>query len=86
MNIHELIKLIDKAAEGIDDFEKGAVGSNGYGFVFRNYDSNLSYVTLIGSSKICGAGSMRNFINNFKKNSIETIEEIYELIKKKKQS
>ncbi|MFX1399536.1 MAG: hypothetical protein ACFFAS_21120 [Promethearchaeota archaeon] len=78
MNIQNLIKLINKAAECIDDFKKGAVGSNGYGFVFKDLNSNLPYVIRIGSSKVCGAGTMRDFIKNFYKNynNIENLEDL----------
>ncbi|TFG22474.1 MAG: hypothetical protein EU529_10315 [Promethearchaeota archaeon] len=72
-----MVELVSRAAEGVDNFEKGAVGSNGYGFVFRNYDCGLPYVISIGSSKVFGAGSMRDFVKKVTKDldKIESIEE-----------
>ena len=34
MEIKEILRLAKEAASGKDDFENGAVGSHGYGFVF----------------------------------------------------
>lgn len=67
MDIEEIISLVSEAAKGKDYFEKGAVGSNGFGFVFKDLDSDIPYVTFKGSSKVFGAGSHRNVTKNFRK-------------------
>ncbi|MFX1571802.1 MAG: hypothetical protein ACFFB0_03560 [Promethearchaeota archaeon] len=54
MDILELLDLVIKASEGIDHIEEGAVGSNGYGFVFRDpFNSKESFIVTIESSKFC---------------------------------
>jgi len=65
MSIQESIKLVCEASEGKDNFKKGAVGSNGYGFVFRDYNSNLPYITMMGSRGFCRMGALRNFLKNY---------------------
>ena len=67
MHIQELLHLVFETASGKDNIEKGAVGSNGYGFIFKNLDSDIPYVTIRGSSKAFGAGSHRNVVKNFRK-------------------
>ena len=53
---------MSKAAEGRDNLKKGAIGFNGYGFVFRDYDykSKDSFIIGDGSSKLCSAGAFRD--------------------------
>ncbi len=67
MKISELISWSLNASKGNDNFKKGVVGSNGYGFVFKDLNSNIPYVTFKGSGKIFEAGSYRDVLNNFKK-------------------
>ena len=66
MKIEHLIELLSSAARGIDNIKEGAVGSNGYGFVFRNFDYNsLDSFFLIGdgSSKFCSLGVYKYIYN-----------------------
>jgi len=74
MNITKLVSLVSKASNGKDDFEKGAVGSNGYGFVFIDLNSEIPYVTFKGSSKLFSAGSQRDALKNYKKSGIYTMD------------
>lgn len=67
MKIQQIIDLAKEAAEGKDNFKKDVVGSNGYGFVFKDPNSDIPFVTLMGSSGIFGAGAFRNFSKNFKR-------------------
>jgi len=80
MNITELINLVSEASNGKDDFEKGVVGSNGYGFVFKDLNSEIPYVTFKGSSKLFSAGSQRDAIKNYKKTGIYTIDQESDLL------
>ena len=68
MRIEQIIKLATEAAEGCDNLKEGAVGSNGYGFVFKDFDThqNEPFIVPYGSSKFCGAGTHRNFIKNLR--------------------
>jgi hypothetical protein len=74
MRIEQIIKIVTDAAEGKDNIKEGAVGSNGYGFVFKDLNSNISFVTNTNSHKYCEAGSMRNVIKNWKK--VKNFEEL----------
>jgi len=65
MNTNDLLFLASEASNGKDNFEKSAIGSNGYGFVFKDLDSHLSYVTYLGSSGVFGAGAYRDMIKKF---------------------
>jgi len=62
LEIESLLKLVSEAADGKDDFKEGAIGYNGYGFVFRDYDykSKNSFIIGDGSSKLCSVGAFRN--------------------------
>lgn len=76
MQVEELIKLISRTAAGIDNFTKGAVGFNEYGFIFKDYNSRIPFVTSDGSGKAFGAGSYRYGVEYFRKfydleNSVE---------------
>jgi len=59
LEIESLLKLVSEAADGKDDFKEGAIGYNGYGFVFRDYDykSKNSFIIGDGSSKLCSVGA-----------------------------
>lgn len=64
MTIKDLINLVVNASKGKDNFDEGALGFNGYGFVFKDLTSGLSYVTSYGSSKVFAAGTYRKFTVN----------------------
>lgn len=67
MRIEQLIQLVTDAAGGKDNFKEGAVGSNGYGFVFKDLNSKIPYITSLYSQKYCEAGSNRDVIRILKK-------------------
>ena len=81
MNIEALVSTVYQAAESNGYFKEGAVGSNGYGFVFKDLNSNIPYVTFRGSSKVFGAGSHRDVTENFRKlrklKKIRSFDELY---------
>ena len=62
LEIEDLLKLVSEAADGKDNFKEGAIGFNGYGFVFKKLDyfSQDSFVIGDGSSKLCSIGAFRN--------------------------
>ena len=62
LKINHLIKLVSKAADGQESFKEGAIGFNGYGFVFRKFDyiSENSFIIGDGSSKLCSVGAFRD--------------------------
>ena len=62
LEIESLLKLVSEAADGKDDFKEGAIGFNGYGFVFRDYDykSKNSFIIGDGSSKFCSVGAFKD--------------------------
>jgi hypothetical protein len=62
LEIGNLLKLVSEAADGKDDFKEGAIGFNGYGFVFRDYDykSKNSFIIGDGSSKLCSIGAFKD--------------------------
>ncbi len=77
MRIERIINLVTEAAKGNDNFKEGVVGSNGYGFVFKDIDfySKVPYIFSIGSHKFCGAGSSCNILKNWKKvNNFEDLQ------------
>ena len=53
MKINEVLCLAQQAAEGKDNFKEGAVGSNGYGFVFKDLKTDIPFVTDIYINKYC---------------------------------
>ena len=67
LKINRLIKLVSEAANGKDSFKEGAIGFNGYGFVFRDYDykSKGSFIIGDGSSKLCSVGAFRDIYKKF---------------------
>jgi len=67
MRIEQVIKLATDAANGKDNFKKGAVGSNGYGFVFKDKSHPKEPYIIYGSHKFCGAGAYRDQLKNIKK-------------------
>jgi len=62
LETESLLKLVSEAADGKDDFKEGAVGFNGYWFVFRDYDykSKNSFIIGDGSNKLCSIGAFRD--------------------------
>lgn len=79
MSINELITLVSEAATGNDNFLCGSVGFKGYGFVFRDFNSGIPYISKNWMGKVCSAGSCRDIVKNFNKYGceIESIEELY---------
>ena len=67
MDIEQLKRLVLDAAEDKFSFDNGATSSNGYGFIFKDLNSKIPYVTINGSSKLFGVGSHRDFTKNFRK-------------------
>ncbi len=65
MKISELIKLLSKAAEGKDSIAEGAVGSNFFGFVFRDVVFVEDLLDLGYLSQFCNVGTMPMFLHNF---------------------
>ena len=67
MKTNRLIKLVSEAANGKDNFKEGALGFNGYGFVFKDYDykSKDSFIIGDGSSKLCSVGAFRDVYKKF---------------------
>jgi len=53
---------VSEAADGQDNFKEGAIGFNGYGFVFKKLDyiSQDSFVIGDGSSKLCSIGAFKD--------------------------
>jgi hypothetical protein len=81
LSIKDLSLLVTDAVNGIDNFKEGAVGSNGYGFVFKDPNTSIPYVTRWGASGVFGVGAFRNFDKNFQKhmNKIRPVDSIFEL-------
>ena len=54
--------MVSEAADGQDKFKEGAIGFNGYGFVFRDFDytTNDSFIIGDGSSKLCSIGAFKD--------------------------
>lgn len=79
MIIEQIIKLATEAAEGNDNLKEGAVGSNGYGFVFKDLKTNSEspFIFSITSHKYCETGSSRDILKHWKK--AKTIEELQNL-------
>ncbi len=67
MKINHLIKLVSEVADGKDNFKKGAIGFNGYGFVFKklNHVSQDSFIIGDGSSKLCSIGAFKDIYKKF---------------------
>jgi len=67
LTVKRLFNLVSRAAKGEDNFKEGAVGFNGYGFVFRDFDykSKNSFVDDTGSSKLCSFGAYKNLYKRF---------------------
>ncbi len=58
---------MSEAADGQDNFKEGAIGFNGYGFVFKQLDyiSQDSFVIGDGSSKLCSIGAFKDIYKKF---------------------
>jgi len=69
MGIDQIIKLATEASKGKDSFKEEAVGSHGYGFVFKDYNlhSKEPYIVTYGNYKLCGVGAYRNQIKKIRK-------------------
>ncbi|MFX0037672.1 MAG: hypothetical protein ACFE9I_18785 [Candidatus Hermodarchaeota archaeon] len=81
-SIDNLLELVCVASKGKDKIDEGAIGFNGYGFVFKNidYKSKNSFITDIGSSKLCSFGVFKDVYRNFikKKHEIESLELLFD--------
>lgn len=81
--ITKIIELAKEAAKGNDNFKEGAVGSNGYGFVFRDADLNPSpnnrYIFSVDSDKLCGAGAYRDFTKKLGHSTSQKIETVHNI-------
>lgn len=75
MNIARLVQFASNAAEGMNNFNEGAVGSNGFGFVFR--DVNYEDIGLEFTSKVCNIGTMREFFEEFQNKEDPDIFQVY---------
>lgn len=82
LEIEYLLKLVSEAAGGTSNFKGGAVGSNGYGFVFKNFDykSMNSFIIGDGSSKLCSIGAFKDIYKKFIEQQ-DTIEDLGRLLK-----
>jgi hypothetical protein len=73
--VEKLLELVSIVAKGKDRVDLGAVGFNGYGFVFRDpFNSQVSYITIQGSSKFCSISLLlkRNiFQQDFDKHNLK---------------
>ena len=67
ISIDYLVQLVSGAAKGKDNFKEGAIGFNGYGFVFKDYDNKYknSFTITTGSSKLCSFGAFKNIYKKF---------------------
>lgn len=67
LEIEDLLRLVSEAADGKDNFKEGAIGFNGYGFVFKKLDylSKDSFVIGDGSSKLCSVGAFKDVYKKF---------------------
>ncbi len=69
MGIDQIIKLATEASKGKDNFKEGAVGSDGYGFLFKDLDAhpNNPHIFDVDSEKYCGAGAYREITKSLQK-------------------
>lgn len=81
MGIDQIIRFATEASKGKDNFKESAVGSNGYGFVFKDLkvNSNNPYIFDIDSQKLCGAGAYRVFNKELQKH--DKIKDFSELLR-----
>ena len=70
MKIQNIIQLVNQATQDIDNIEKGAIGYQGYGFVF---DESIS---IYGSSRIYSLGASRCLINDLEMAKISEPEDL----------
>jgi hypothetical protein len=75
VSVKELIQLAQDAANGKERRDKAAIGSNGYGFCFHDFDLADGLLITAGSSKVCPVGSMRNFMRTYNRGLIKTRED-----------
>jgi len=81
LKIKILIELASKAARGVDNIKEGAIGSNGYGFIFRNFDytSENSFLIGDGSSGFCSIGAYKHIYNKSLRSQEVTSKDLEEL-------
>ncbi|MFX0022368.1 MAG: hypothetical protein ACFE9S_08570 [Candidatus Hermodarchaeota archaeon] len=65
MIIEEILQLAEDAAKGEDNISNGSVGSNGFGFVFRDVEDGMDMINVSFSSKVFNVGTMRRFSQEF---------------------
>lgn len=77
MNLKKIKTLVDNASKGKDAIEEGAVGYQGFGFVFKDIDDIKEIVNFSGSSKICSLGKTKEILKDFERkiNVVENISE-----------
>lgn len=77
MNLKKIKTLVDNASKGKNSIEEGAVGYQGYGFVFKEIDEIKGKVNFSGSSKICSLGKTKEILKDFERkiNVVENISE-----------
>jgi len=64
---NKILQLAEDSAKGTDNIKEGAIGSNGYGFVFRDEEIMSKHLQIGGSSKFYELGSMRRFGREYQK-------------------
>jgi len=64
MEFENILNLAERAARGFDNFKKGSIGFNGYGFVLRDLSFPLS-------AKFANFGSMGEFAGDLRYTSLD---------------
>jgi len=73
MLFKKILQLTEDPADGKFNIKEGAIGSNGYGFVFRDENFMSNYLQVSYSSKFHCLGSMRRFANRYEKEGTFTL-------------
>jgi len=74
LNPRKILTLVENAASGIDNLQEGAVGSSGFGFLFRDVRDEKYLpkgIKFCGGGKIYNLGSMKEFAIEYEKRSKE---------------
>lgn len=69
LNPRKILSLVEKAATGIDNLPEGAIGSSGFGFLFRDEKYLPKGIKFCGGGKIYNLGSMKEFAIEYEKRS-----------------
>ncbi len=75
MNFSKLLQLVSEAAEGKDNIEEGAVGSCGYGFVFRDINYITKILDLSYSGGVCWVATTRKILKDWEKDRIKEFDD-----------